>query len=222
MRFAVFGAGGLGAYYGARLVDAGYEVSFIARGPHLEAMQKNGLKVISPVGDVHLEKPQVTDQPAEIGEVDVVIIAVKSWHIAEIIPVLGSLLGDATVMLPFLNGVDAPDQLAGAFGEGCVLGGLSRIFSEIESPGVVRHLNPGAYIECGELNGERSTRVEALTDVFRAAGIETEISDNIRSALWQKLLLPGFSHLCELDLPAVSFDVAEFHGSFLKVNLNFS
>ena len=94
-------------------------------------------------------------------------------------------------MLPFLNGVDAPDQLASTFGEGSVLGGLSRIFSEIESPGVIRHLNPGAYIECGELNGERSSRVETLADVFRGAGIETEVSDNIRCALWQKLLLVG-------------------------------
>ena len=191
MRFAVFGAGGLGAYYGARLVEAGYEVSFIARGLHREAMQKNGLKVISPVGDVHLERLQVTDQPADIGAVDVVIIAVKSWHIAEIIPNLGPLMGESTVMLPFLNGVDAPDQLANAFGEVSVLGGLSRIFSEIESPGVIRHLNPGAYIECGELNGEKSGRVEALTEIFRGAGIESKVSDNIRCALWQKLLLVG-------------------------------
>ncbi|GIS88840.1 MAG: hypothetical protein CM1200mP18_15500 [Gammaproteobacteria bacterium] len=73
-------------------------------------------------------------------------------------------------MLPFLNGVDAPDELASTFGERSVLGGLSRIFSEIESPGVIRHLNPGAYIECGELNGERSSRVETLADVFRGAG----------------------------------------------------
>ena len=191
MRFAVFGAGGLGAYYGARLVEAGYAVSFIARGLHFEAIRENGLKVISPVGDMHLAKPQVTDQPAEIGEVDVVIIAVKSWHIAEIIPLLEPLLGDATVMLPFLNGVDAPDQLASTFGEERVLGGLSRIFSEIESPGVIRHLNPGAYIECGELNGERSSRVESLVDVFQEAGVESEISYNIRCALWQKLLLVG-------------------------------
>ena len=189
MRFAVFGAGGLGAYYGARLVEAGYAVSFIARGLHLEAIRENGLKVISPVGDMHLAKPQVTDQPAEIGEVDVVIIAVKSWHIAEIIPLLDPLLGDSTVMLPFLNGVDAPDQLADTFGEGSVLGGLSRIFSEIESPGVIRHLNPGAYIECGELNGKRSSRVESLVELFRGAGIESEVSYNIRCALWQKLLL---------------------------------
>ena len=160
MRFAGFGAGGLGAYYGARLVEAGYTVSFIARGLHFEAIRENGLKVISPVGDMHLAKPWVTDQPADIGEVDVVIIAVKSWHIAEIIPFLDPLLGDATVMLPFLNGVDAPDQLASTFGEERVLGGLSGIFSEIESPGVIRHLNPGAYIECGELNGERSSRVQ--------------------------------------------------------------
>ena len=191
MRFAVFGAGGLGAYYGARLVEAGYEVSFIARGPPLEAMKNNGLKVISPVGDVHLERLQVTDQPADIGAVDVVIIAVKSWHIAEIIPNLGPLMGESTVMLPFLNGVDAPDQLASAFGDASVLGGLSRIFSEIESPGVIRHLNPGAYIECGELNGEKSRRVEALTEIFSGAGIESKVSDNIRCALWQKLLLVG-------------------------------
>ena len=191
MRFAGYGAGGLGAYYGARLGEAGYEVAFIARGPHLEAMQKNGLKVISPVGDVHLERPQVTDQPADIGAVDVVVIAVKSWHVAEIIPLLGPLLSDTTVMLPFLNGVDAPDQLTSAFGEGSVLGGLSRIFSEIESPGVIRHLNPGAYIECGELNGEKSRRVEALTEIFCGAGIESKVSDNIRCALWQKLLLVG-------------------------------
>ena len=191
MRFAIFGAGGLGAYYGARLVDKGYDVSFIARGPHFEAMRNNGLRVISPVGDLYLENPQVTDQPRDIGEVDVVIIAVKSWHVAEIIPILESLIGDRTVMLPFLNGVDAPDQLADAFGEESVLGGLSRIFSEIESPGIVRHLNPGAYIEFGELNGERSSRVEALANVFREAGIETEVSCNIRCALWQKLLLVG-------------------------------
>ena len=104
MRFAVFGAGGLGAYYGARLVEAGYEVSFIARGPHLEAMKKNGLKVISPVGDVHLEKLQVTNQTADIGAVDVVIIAVKSWHIAEIIPLLPN-------SKPFNNFVSDPGKI---------------------------------------------------------------------------------------------------------------
>ncbi len=183
MRFAVFGAGGLGAYYGARLVEAGYTVSFIARGLHLEAIRENGLKVISPVGDMHLAKPWVTDQPADIGEVDVVIIAVKSWHIAEIIPLLDPLLGDATVMLPFLNGVDAPDQLAGTIGEESVPCVLARVFGEIESPGVIRHLNPDAYIERCELNGKRSRQVESFVDVFRGASITNAGSNNIRRSL---------------------------------------
>ena len=106
MRFAIYGAGGLGAYYGARLADAGEEVGFIARGSHLAAIQSNGLKVLSPIGDIHLSNPLATSDPAEIGVVDIVIVAVKTWQIPEIAAAIGPLIRDNTIVIPFLNGVE--------------------------------------------------------------------------------------------------------------------
>ena len=189
MRFAIYGAGGLGAYYGARLADAGEEVGFIARGSHLAAIQSNGLKVLSPIGDIHLSNPLATSDPAEIGGVDVVIVAVKTWQIPEIAAAIGPLIRDNTIVIPFLNGVEAADQLAKVVGEDKVFGGLSRVFSEISIPGVIRHMNPSAYIEFGELSGAASPRANALRDIFEHAGVEATVSEDIRSALWEKLLL---------------------------------
>ncbi len=191
MRFAIYGAGGLGAYYGARLAEASHDVGFIARGAHLQAIQDHGLTIHSPVGDVHLPRPHATSDPADIGEVDVVVVAVKTWQVVEILQAMRPLIGDSTLIIPFLNGVEAPDQLAGVYGEGQVLGGLSRVFCEIQSPGVIRHLNPAAYVEFGELDGRLSGRVESLREEFTAAGVETKASNNIRAALWEKLLMVG-------------------------------
>ena len=191
MRFAIYGAGGLGAYYGVRLTEAGHDVGFIARGPHLEAIRDKGLTLHSPVGDAHLCRPLATGEPSEIGAVDVVVVAVKTWQVAEILETMRPLVGDSTLIVPFLNGVEAPDVLAGAFGEDRVLGGLSRIFCEIESPGVIRHLNPGAYVEFGGLDGQLSDPVESLRQVFEDAGVEAKASSNIRTALWEKLMMVG-------------------------------
>ena len=142
MRFAIYGAGGLGAYYGARLADAGEEVRFIARGSHLTAIQSNGLKVFSPIGDIHLSNPLASSDPTEIGPVDVVIVAVKTWQIPDVAAAIGPLIQDNTIVIPFLNGVEAADQLAKVVGEDKVFGGLSRVFSEISSPGVIRQPCP--------------------------------------------------------------------------------
>ena len=191
MRFAIYGAGGLGAYYGVRLTDAGHDVGFIARGPHLEAIRDKGLTLHSPVGDAHLSRPLATGEPSEIGAVDVVVVAVKTWQVAEILETMRPLVGDSTLIVPFLNGGEAPDVLAGACGEERVLGGLSRIFCEIESPGVIRHLNPGAYVEFGLLDGQLSDPVESLRQVFEDAGVEAKASSNIRTALWEKLMMVG-------------------------------
>ena len=191
MRFAIYGAGGLGAYYGARLADAGEEVGFIARGDHLAAIQSNGLKVFSPIGDIHLSNPLATSDPAEIGAVDVVIVAVKTWQIPEVTAAIGPLIQDNTIVIPFLNGVEAADQLATVVGEEKVFGGLSRVFSEIAAPGVIQHMNPSAYVEFGELSGTTSPRAKALRDVFEHAGVEAMVSEDIRLALWEKLLLVG-------------------------------
>lgn len=188
MRFAIYGSGGLGGYYGVRLARAGHDVAFIARGAHLEAIRKNGLKVLSPLGDFHLPSPIASSDPAEIGPVDVVIVAVKTWQVPEVARAMRPLLGPDTFVVPFLNGVDAPDELAKELGAARVIGGLSKVFSQIEAPGVIRHANPGAYIEIGELDGSTSQRVEALREAFAEAGADTKASTDIRTALWKKLL----------------------------------
>lgn len=189
MRFAIYGAGGLGGYYGARLASAGHAVGFIARGEQLEAMRRAGLQVFSPLGDIHLAKPLVSDQPADIGEVDVVLLSVKTWQVTEVAAAMSPLLGSDTLVVPFLNGVEASDDCVRVLGQGPVLGGLSRIFSRVEAPGVIRHMNPLVSIEIGELSGQRSDRVERLIEVFRDAEIDAEQSADIRTALWKKLML---------------------------------
>jgi len=188
MRFAIFGAGGIGGYYGTRLAQAGHEVSFVARGKQLEAMRAKGLKVLSPLGDFHLEKPRASSDPLELGEADCVIVGVKTWQVVEAAHAMKPLLGRDTVVLPFLNGVEAPDQLAEVLGAPHVLGGLSKVFAMIESPGVIRHASPGAYIELGELGGEQSQRARALRDAFVGAGVDARLSGDIRGAMWAKLV----------------------------------
>jgi len=188
MRFAIVGAGGLGGYYGARLAQASHDVAFIARGAHLEAIRKNGLKVFSPLGDVHLKSLTATDDPREIGPVDVIVVAVKTWQVAEAAQAMRPMVKADTIVVPFLNGVEAPDELAAILGAQHVIGGLSKVFSLIEAPGVIRHFNPGAYIEIGELGGGLSPRVEALRAAFVAAGAQAKASADMRTELWKKLL----------------------------------
>lgn len=189
MRVAIYGAGGLGGFYGARLAQSGHEVGFIARGDTLAALRSNGLKVLSPMGDLHIERPRVSDAPVDIGPVDLVIVAVKTWQIPEIAKQLSPLLRDDTVVIPFLNGVEAADGLAAEAGSERVMGGLSKVFSLIEAPGVIRHLSAGADTEIGELDGSANPRGEKICEVLRAAGIGCETSADIRSALWRKLLM---------------------------------
>jgi 2-dehydropantoate 2-reductase len=189
LRIAIYGAGGLGAYYGARLHAAGHEVGFIARGAHLAAMRGNGLQLYSPLGDVHVARPRASAAPADIGAVDLVIVAVKTWQIPEVAHAMAPLLHAHTMVVPFLNGVEAPDALAEVIGADRVLGGLSKIFALIEAPGVIRHFSEAAYVEIGEPSGGISARVEALREVFRDAGVEAGVSADIRSALWHKLLM---------------------------------
>ncbi|MCB1739554.1 MAG: 2-dehydropantoate 2-reductase [Gammaproteobacteria bacterium] len=189
MRIAVYGAGALGAYYGARLSEHGHEVALIARGEHLAAIRGQGLRILSPDGDLHLQDLQASDDPAAIGPVELVIVAVKSWHIPEVAAAMGPLLGPETMVLPFLNGVEAPDQLAEVIGASHVLGGLSKIFSLIESPGVIRHFKPGAYVGFGELDGSVSPRVQRIKTLFEQAGIDAEAVSDVRTELWKKLLM---------------------------------
>jgi 2-dehydropantoate 2-reductase len=189
MRIAVFGSGGVGGYFGGRLAQAGEEVIFIARGEHLKAIRKGGLIVDSIQGDFIISPARATDHPAEVGEVDLVLVAVKAWQIMEIAEAIRPLVGAKTSVLPLENGVDAPDQLASVLGAEHVLGGLCRISVFIAEPGHIKHVAIPPQIAFGELDCRASERVEALRQVFsRAQGITVSVPPDIRVALWEKFL----------------------------------
>jgi 2-dehydropantoate 2-reductase len=188
MRIAVFGTGGAGGYFGGRLAQAGEDVTFIARGEHLQAIREHGLQVESVKGDFEIQPVQATDNPADVGEVDVAIVGVKAWQVPEAAQAMLPLLGPETYVLPLQNGVEAPTQLAAVLGSGRVLGGLARIFSFIAEPGLVRHVGGPASIAFGELDNRPSERAERLREAFARAGVTAEIPPDINVALWEKFL----------------------------------
>jgi len=189
MRFAIFGSGGVGGYFGGRLAQAGQDVTFIARGAHLAEIQKNGLRVESILGDFSVQPARASSNTAEIGPVDVLLVAVKTWQVTESLDSLHPLVGAQTVVVPLENGITIPDELAAEFGAGHVLGGLCRISSHIGEPGLIRHVGVSPYIAFGEHDGTRSQRVEALRQVFAGcSGLTVEIPADIQAAMWDKFI----------------------------------
>lgn len=197
MRIAIYGVGGVGGYYGGRLAEAGHDVVFIARGEHLAAMQRDGLRVFSPAGDFVIKPVKATDNPGDAGVVDVVVVAVKAWHLqaaAEAIkPMIGKGIGKDTLVLPLQNGVDATTVLAGVLGDDHVLGGSCGISAYIEGPGCIRHVAVAPYIQFGPVGrtspAQVKSRLEALRDAFaQTKGVKAEIPPDMLAALWQKFL----------------------------------
>jgi len=188
MRIAVFGAGGVGGYFGGRLAQAGQELVFIARGTHLQAMQSTGLRVDSLKGDFTLPKVQTTDDPAQVGEVDFVLVAVKAWQVPEAAKAMLPLVGEHTCVLPLENGVEAPDQLVEVLGTGRVLGGLCHISAYIANPGHIKHVGIEPHIALGELDGQLSQRAESLRLALEQAGVWAEVPEDIQAAMWEKFL----------------------------------
>ncbi|MCK5487083.1 MAG: 2-dehydropantoate 2-reductase [Desulfobacterales bacterium] len=189
MRIAVFGAGGVGGYFGGRLAQAGEDVVFIARGDHLKAMLKQGLKVNSVKGDFLVKPVQATNDPAQVGIVDVVLVCVKAWQVPDAAEAIRPMIGPDTVALPLQNGLEAPTQLATVLGNQHVLGGLCGLSTFIIGPGHIRHAGADPWIRFGELDNHPSERVEGLRQVFdRASGLTVEIPPDIQVALWMKFL----------------------------------
>jgi 2-dehydropantoate 2-reductase len=188
MRIAIFGAGGAGGYFGARLARSGEEVTFIARGKHLEAIRQHGLRVDSVLGDFVVSPAHATDDPAQVGTVDMVLLGVKAWQVTTVLQTLRPLVGPETTIVPLQNGVEAPDQIANAFGAKHVVGGLAKIISFKVEAGHIRHAGADPYIAIGELDKRPSKRTERLRQVFERAGISVEIPNDIEIALWQKFL----------------------------------
>jgi 2-dehydropantoate 2-reductase len=188
MRIAVVGAGGVGGYFGAKLVHAGVDTVFLARGTTLEALRTRGIRVESIKGDFEVGPVQASDDPADIGPVDAVLVAVKAWQIEGLAPSLKPLLGPDTVVVPLENGMEAPDQLAAALGREHVAGGLCAIVSFAVSPGHIRHLGAEPQVVFGELDNRPSGRLERLRAAFVQAEVNADIPSDIQRSMWTKFL----------------------------------
>ncbi len=188
MRIVVFGTGGVGGYFGGRLAQAGEDVVFIARGEHLRALRTHGLRVESLEGDFVIHPVQATDDPAEAGTADVVLVGVKTWQIVEAAQAMSPLIGPDTMVLPLQNGVETPGQLAAVLGKEYVLGGLCGIFSFLVAPGHIRHAGITPFVKFGELDNQLTPRVERLREAFERAGVTAEVPPDIHVALWMKFL----------------------------------
>ncbi|MFQ5904595.1 MAG: ketopantoate reductase family protein [Candidatus Binatia bacterium] len=186
MRIAVMGTGAVGGYFGARLAASGRDVAFIARGDHLEAMRKDGLKVKSFQGDLHIQS-LFTSDPEEVGPVDFVLFCVKSYNTEEAGKKLAPLMGEETVVLSLQNGVDNPDKIARLWGTNRTLAGVVYIGSRILSPGAIEHSAAGRIV-LGELDGGVSEVTKAIHQLFSAAQIPCAISSEIRKVMWAKLV----------------------------------
>jgi 2-dehydropantoate 2-reductase len=188
MRIAVMAAGAVGGYFGARLAQAGHQVAFVARGRQLEALRAHGLRVDSPLGDVHLADIEVTDDPAGIGPVDLVLFTVKLWDTQEAAEAIKPMLRDETAVLSLQNSVVKDDILRQALGAEHIIGGVCYIAATIAEPGVIRHTGTLARLVFGEYDGSRSARVRQLGDACADAGIDAEISDRIEQVIWEKFV----------------------------------
>lgn len=188
MRIAVIGTGGVGGYFGGRLALAGHDVTFVARGDHLAAIRRDGLRVESVTGDFAVREAVATDDPAGIGVVDLVLVAVKTWQLPEVVPVLPSLVGEDTAVLTTQNGVEAPGQVAEAVGSDAVLPGVVKIFAMVSAPGVVAHVGGPATLAFGEWDDRDSERVTWILEAFIDAGVEATVSRGIWTELWAKML----------------------------------
>ncbi len=189
IKIAVIGTGGVGGYFGGRLVKAGNEVIFIARGEHMRAMKENGLHVKSIKGDFVVHPLNVTDQIGEIEAPDLVILTMKAWQVKDMAHKLKTIIKPETIVLPLQNGVLASDELISVLNPGNVIGGSCRIFSKIEAPGVINHYGIEPTIIFGELDHTKTDRLQNIKNIFDDSGIVSKISDDIHTELWMKLMV---------------------------------
>jgi 2-dehydropantoate 2-reductase len=204
MRIGIMGAGALGGYFGGRLVAAGYDVSMIARGAHLLAMQENGLQITSPMGDLHVPVVNAVSDPAEVGVVDVVMLLVKNYDVAEASRAIAPMIGPETMVTTFQNGVSAPGIVGDIVGAEKVVAGVARIPASIPEPGKINHTAPYDTMVFGEVDGAVTPRVQRFSDALAAAGTTPVISENILHDLWIKFImqatLSAMTTLTRLDI----------------------
>ena len=188
MKIAIIGTGGVGGYYGGLLSHHGHDVTFLARGAHLEAIRKNGLQVKSIHGDFHILPAKATDQPAEIGASGLVLFCTKNYDTEQSARSIRPIVGEQNVVLSLQNGIDAAERIGAILGMEHMIGGATWISSAVESPGIIKQVSQFRRIALGELDGRPTPRVQAIYDVFQETGIAVEISDDIVKTLWTKFI----------------------------------
>jgi len=204
MKIAVMGSGGVGGYYGGLLARAGHDVTFIARGAHLAALQADGLQVYSVHGDFSVAPVKATDAPAEVGPVDQVLVCVKTPDTDQAAQAIRPLVGPDTTVTSLQNGVDAAERIGAVVGLEHVLGGATWISSAVVAPGVIRQVSQFRRVVLGELDGRTTPRAKALYEAFKGTGITVELSDDIRKVLWTKFTfiaaISGVGSLTRLEV----------------------
>ena len=188
MKIAIMGTGGVGGYYGGLLARAGHEVTFIARGAHLEAIRDQGLQVKSVYGDFHVAPAQATNKPADVGVVDLVVFATKTYHTDEAAELIKPMVGRDTVVVSFQNGVDAADRIGPVVGMEHLLGGATWLSAAIERPGVIGQYSQFRRVVLGEFNGMVTPRAQAICEVFKSTGASVELVENVEQILWTKFV----------------------------------
>lgn len=188
MRIAAMAAGAVGGYFGARLAAAGHDVWFIARGAHRDAIARNGLKIESVHGDLHLEKPNVTDDPKVAGPVDIVLFAVKLWDTEQAAEQARPLIGPDTRLITFQNGIDNVDRIAPIIGGDRTVAGAAYIATTIAAPGVISHTSSFASMRFGRSDKKPDDRLQAFVEAGKAAKLDIGLSADIDRELWQKFI----------------------------------
>jgi 2-dehydropantoate 2-reductase len=195
MKIVMMGSGGVGGFFGGRILQAGCDVSFVARGKHLAAMREGGLTIENgPQGDIHLPKVQVTDDPSTLGPADLVILSVKLWDSEAAVRSIKPIVGPNTAVLSLQNGVTKDDILRREFGAAAVMGGVAYVATYVARPGVIHQTGTMQRIVIGEYDGRSSARAESLHQALLRAGVNAELSSDVRRSIWEKFVfLVGLS-----------------------------
>jgi 2-dehydropantoate 2-reductase len=188
MRILIMGSGGVGGYFGGRLAQAGFDVTFVARGAHGDALRAQGLRLKSAAGDLHLPQVKVIQNPADAGTVDLVLFSVKLWDTVAAAQALKPVLGPDTAVISFQNGVVKDELIAQALGAEHVAGGAAYIAATIGEPGLIVHNGAMARLVFGEHDGRSSERLSHFAQACTTAGITHELTPRIALALWEKFV----------------------------------
>lgn len=210
MRIAVIGAGGVGGYFGGRLAQAGHDVTFVARGRHLAALRERGLAIESARGNATVAAASATDDPASIAPCDIVMFCVKLWDVESAAGRIAPLVAKGGAVIPFQNGLEAPEVLMRVLGEDKVVGGVAYIAATIREAGVIAHTGTMARLVVGAYEGGNAHAAASFRDACVGAGVDAEVSADIRRTLWEKFCflsaLSGTTSLARQPLGVVRGD----------------